>query len=85
MAKKISEAWSQLPEETREELQRLKAKEKDERCEDILEQVRQLGHSPERFKKAETDEQKADNSLAEKITKAWAKLPEDTREELQRL
>ena len=36
---------------------------------DLLEKVQKLGHYPRRFKKAETDEQKAENSLAEKITK----------------
>ena len=33
----------------------------------LLEKVQKLGHYPRRFKKAETDEQKAENSLAEKI------------------
>ena len=51
----------------------------------LLDKVQKLGHYPRRFKKADTDEQKAENSLAKKISEAWAKLPEATREELQRL
>ena len=42
---------------------------------DLVEEVRQHGHYLRRFKKAETDEQKAENSLAEKIQRRGQSCP----------
>ena len=52
---------------------------------DLVGKIQELGHYPRRFKKAETDEPKAENSLAEQISKAWAKLPEDAKQMLTAL
>ena len=51
----------------------------------LLEQVEQLGHYPKRFEKPTTDKDRAENSLAEKISKQWPKLDDPTKAELARL
>ena len=50
-----------------------------------MEQVEQLGHYPKRCKKPVTDNELAENSLAEKIAKQWSKLSDTTKAELTRL
>ena len=75
LADKISKARAKLPEE--KEKQTVTALRKEGNGENqIHKEVRQLGCYPKRFWNATTDEQKAENSLVEKISKAWAKLPE---------
>ncbi len=51
----------------------------------ILEDVRQLGHYPRRFKKRSTDKEKAETSLARRISERWSELNSQTQEELERL
>ena len=51
----------------------------------LLEQVEQLGHYPKRFKKPTTDTERAENSLAKKISKQWSMLSDVTQAELARL
>ena len=51
----------------------------------LLEQVEQLGHYPKRFKTATTDKERAENSLAKKISKHWSKLDDETKAKLTRL
>ena len=51
----------------------------------LLEQVKQLGHYPKRFEKPATDKERAENSLAEKISKQWTTLDEATKAEVTRL
>jgi hypothetical protein len=51
----------------------------------LLEQVEQLGHYPKRFKKATTDRERAENSLATRISQQWSKLDDGTKEKLTRL
>ena len=76
LAEQISKAWAKLPEDAKQMLTALKTS----RASEILKEVRQLGHYPKRFMTAETDEQKAENSLAETNSKAWASLPEEDQE-----
>jgi hypothetical protein len=83
LAKKIAEAWAELPEEAKQTLTALTKEGSIEN--EILKAVRQLGHFPQRLWNATTDEQRAENALADNISKRWAKLPEGAREELQQL
>ena len=93
LAKKISKEWSKLSDATQAELARLQkeTKGKDAEAEapnqgqDILEQVEQLGHYPKRFKKPTTDKERAENSLAEEISKQWSMLSDASQAELARL
>ena len=51
----------------------------------LLEQVEQLGHYPKRFKKPTTDKERAENSLAKKISKQWSMVSDASQAELARL
>ena len=51
----------------------------------LLEQVEQLGHYPKRYKNPATDEERAENSLADKMSKHWSKLSDATKAKLTRL
>ena len=53
--------------------------------EEVEQQVEQLGHYPKRFKTPTTDKERAENSLAKKISKQWSKLNEATKANLTRL
>ena len=79
LAEKISKQWSSLDDATKAELTRL------QQPATLLEQVEQLGHYPNRYKNPKTDEEHAENSLAEKISKQWSKLDNATKAELTRL
>ena len=45
----------------------------------LLEQVEQLGHYPNRLKKPPTDRERAENSLAVRISQKWSKLDDATK------
>ena len=70
LADKISKQWSKLSDATQAELARIqeetKSKEAEAQAQDILENVKQLGHYPQRFKKPANDKERAENSLADK-------------------
>jgi hypothetical protein len=93
LAEKISKAWAKLPEDAKLTLAAVRQEKTTDAAlrraqttdNEILKAVRQLGHYPLFFKKPTTDEQKLEMALADKIYREWAKLPEETREELQRL
>ena len=51
----------------------------------LLEQVEQLGHYPKRRQNPATDKERAENSLAKKISMQWTTLGDATRAELTRL
>ena len=51
----------------------------------LLEQVKQLGRYPKRRKTPSTDKERAEDSLAKKISKQWSKLGDATKAELTRL
>ena len=50
-----------------------------------MERVEQLGHYPKRIKKPTTDGERAENSLAMRISKQWSKLDDATKAKLTRL
>ena len=52
------------------------------RSADLVGQVQKLGHYPGRFKEPQIEDQKAENNLAMKISKAWAELAEADRQTL---
>ena len=56
-----------------------------ERPATLVDKVKQLGHYPKRFKKPKTDKERAENSLADKISKQWSSLDDATQAELTRL
>ena len=87
LAKKISMAWVGLPEADKQALTALKefggsAVQPATGSADLVGQVQKLGHYPRRFKEAKTVEQKAENNLAVRISKAWAALPEADKQTL---
>ena len=51
----------------------------------LLEQVKQLGRYPKRSKTPATDKERAEDSLAQKMSKQWSKVGDATKEELSRL
>ena len=53
--------------------------------EQVEQQVDRLGHYPKRFKTPTTDKERAENSLAKKISKQWSKLSDATKAKLTRL
>ena len=85
LAKKISMQWTQLDDATRVELTRLQQPASAERPATLVDKVKQLGHYPKRFQKPATDKERAENSLAEKISKQWSSLDDATKAELARL
>ena len=89
LARQISMQWSKLSDATKAKLTRLQ-QETERPTQDILEeqveqQVEQLGHYPKRFMTPATDEERAENSLAKKITMQWSKLSDATKAKLTRL
>ena len=53
--------------------------------EEVEQQVEQLGHYPKRFMKPTTEKERAENSLAKKISMQWSKLNDATKANLTRL
>ena len=51
----------------------------------LLERVEQLGHYPKRMKKPTTDGERAENSLAMRISQQWSKLDDATKAKFTRL
>ena len=51
----------------------------------LIEQVRGLGHYPKRFDRPANDEERVENNLADRVSKAWASLPEGERQQLEEM
>ena len=48
----------------------------------LMEQVVQIGHYPKFFRRPASEQERQENSLAEKISKQWKKLPKDMQQAL---
>ena len=79
LAKQIAKQWSKLSDTIRAELTRLKQPAT------LSEQVEQLGHYPKRCKNPGTDKERAENSLAKKISMDSTSLSDATKAELTRI
>ena len=86
LAKRLSKALKSLPEGERERLQEMKANSAGKPVgSSLLDMVRQLGHYPKRFHRPANDQERAENVLADRVSKAWQSLPEGEREHLQEM
>ena len=86
LAKRLCKAWLSLPEGERQQLEEMKAHSAAKSVgTSLVDMVRQLGHYPKRFHRPANDQERAENVLADRVSKAWQSLPEGEREHLQEM
>ena len=79
-------SWKSLPEGERQQLEEMKAHSAAKSVEtSLVEQVRGLGHYPKRFDRLSSDEARAEDNLAQRVSRNWKSLPEGERQQLEKM
>ena len=86
LAKRLCKAWLSLPEGERQQLEEMKAHSaaKSVRT-SLVDRVQQLGRYPKTFHRPANAEERAENNLADRVSKAWKSLSEGDRIQLDAL